>query len=164
MSARPWYREPMLALVLGLPASAVVAGIATVVIAVQSSGDAGDPRVRRVAQVQTADLQMDRAAARQGLATVATLTPEGVVTLTLQAGEWRGDALQLSLRHVTDEGRDRELRLFAAGDAVYAGLLPAALPPGAYNAELVPDEGGWRLVGRLEDGGTRLTLAPALPR
>ena len=34
-TGRPWWREPMMWLVLGGPAAVVVAGIATVVIAVQ---------------------------------------------------------------------------------------------------------------------------------
>lgn len=162
MSARPWYREPMLALVVGLPAAAVVAGVATVVIAVHSSGDTGDPRVRRVAQVQTTDLELDRAAARLGLTPALAVTPDGVVTVTLQAGQWQGDTLQLTLRHGTDPARDRKVLLSRAGESSYAGLLPAALAAGAYNVELAPRDGGWRVVGRLEDGESRLRLAPAL--
>lgn len=33
---RPWYREPLMWLVLGLPATVVVAGLATLAIAVQN--------------------------------------------------------------------------------------------------------------------------------
>jgi hypothetical protein len=162
MSARPWYREPMLALVIGLPAAAVVAGIATVVLAVQSSGDTGDPRVRRVAQVQTTDLAMDREAARLGLAPALAIAPDGVVTVAFQGGQLQGDTLQLTLRHGTDPARDREVLLSRAGEYGYAGLLPAALAAGAYNVELAPRDGGWRVVGRLEDGESRLRLAPAV--
>jgi hypothetical protein len=162
MSARPWFREPMLALVIGLPAAAVVAGIATVVIAARSSGDTGDPRVTRVAQVQTTDLVMDRAAARSRLSAVATIAPDGVVSLTPAAGPWPASTLRLTLRHGTDAARDRELLLTRADGVVHVGVLPGPLPAGAYNAELVPAEGGWRLVGRLEDGGTGLRLEPAV--
>jgi hypothetical protein len=164
MSARPWYREPMLALVIGLPTAAVIASLATVVIAARSSGDAGDPRVTRVAQVQTADLAVDRAAARAGLTAVVTFTPDDAVVLAFRSGQWQGPALRLTLRHVTDGTRDRELPLHRAGNAGYVALLPGALPDGAYNAELTPEDGGWRLVGRLEDGAARLRLAPALER
>jgi hypothetical protein len=162
MSARPWYREPMLALVFGLPAAAVVAGVATVVIAAQSSGDAGDPRVTRVAQVQTADLELDRAAARARLAAVATLGPDGVVTLAFAPGSWDGAAVRLSLRHATDAARDRELTLYRVTEGRYAGLLPDSRAAGAYNAELLPETPDWRLVGRLQDGAASVALAPAL--
>lgn len=164
MSARPWYREPMLALVIGLPAAAVVASLVTIVIAARSSGDTGDPRVTRVAQVQTADLAADRAAAGSGLTAVVTIAPDGVVSLGFEREPRQGPALRLTLRHVTDGKRDRELLLHRVGSAGYAALLPGALPAGAYNAELAPEDGGWRLVGRLEDGAAGFRLAPALER
>lgn len=162
MNARPWYREPMLALVIALPAAAVVAGIATAVIAARSSGDAGDPRVRRVAQVQTTDLQRDTLAAELGFRARATFAADGVVSLAMQAGTWRGSALRVTLRHATDAARDRELLLYRAGGNGYAGLLPAPLPAGAYNVEVAPDAGGWRIVGRLEVGQSDVPLHPAV--
>ena len=67
MNTQPASREPMLFLVIALPAAAVAAGIATLVLAMGGAGDAGDARVRRVAQTQTADLAPDLAAARRGL-------------------------------------------------------------------------------------------------
>lgn len=161
MNARSWFREPMLALVIALPAAAVVAGIATVVIAARSSGDAGDPRVTRVAQVQTTDLQADAAAARLGLRARAAFAPDGVVSLAFQAGGWQGDALRVTLRHATDAARDFDLLLYR-GDGNYAGLLPAALPAGAYNVEVAPAAGGWRIVGRLEEGAAEARLHPAI--
>lgn len=41
---RPWYREPMLALVIGLPASAVLAGLLTLAIAISHDDGATDAR------------------------------------------------------------------------------------------------------------------------
>lgn len=161
MSARPWYREPMLALVWGLPLAAVVAGIATLVIAARTS-DTGDARVRRVAQTQTADLAPDRAAARLGLAADATVDAEGVVRVGLDAAQPGVDTLRLTFRHVTDPRRDREITLSRVEGASYAALLPEPLGAGAYNAELVPTDGVWRLVGRLEDGAAHTTLRPAV--
>lgn len=161
MSARPWYREPMLALVWGLPLAAVVAGIATLVIAARTS-DEGDARVRRVAQTQTADLAPDRAAARLGLAAVATLDGEGVVHVVLDAAQPGADTLLLSLRHGTDPRRDRDVTLSRVEGAQYAGLLSGPLLAGAYNAELAPADGDWRLVGRLEDGAARIALTAAV--
>jgi hypothetical protein len=161
MSARPWYREPMLALVWGLPFAAVVAGIATLVIAARTS-DEGDARVRRVAQTQTADLAPDRAAARLGLSAAVSFDAEGVVRVALDAAQPDEDTLRLSLRHGTDPRRDRVVTLSRVEGATYAGLFEAALEAGAYNAELTPADDAWRLVGRLEDGAVRVALAPAV--
>ena len=162
MSERPWYREPMLALVIGLPAAAVVAGFATLVLAMRGEDDVGDQRVRRVAQSQTADLGPDGAAARLGLRATATVDADGSVTLRFEDSSPGAPALELSLRHATDPRRDRAARLERAGDRAYAGRLDAPEVAGDYNAELAPPGAPWRLVGRLEAGSGRLALAPAV--
>lgn len=160
MSARPWYREPMLALVIGLPTAAVVAGIATLVLA--AGGDAGDARVRRVSQTQTADLAPDHAAARLALAAEAVIDGNGAVTLRFGQAAPEAAALRLALRHGTVADRDSGARLVRAGDGVYVGRLESARAPGAYNVELAPESGDWRLVGRLAAGNSVTRLEPAL--
>jgi hypothetical protein len=162
MSARPWHREPMLALVIGLPAAAVVAGIATLVLA--AGGDAGDARVRRVSQTQTADLAPDRRAADIGLAGELTLDANGAVTLRLEGPPPAQPVLRLELRHATEADRDCGARLVHAGDGLFVGRLEAARGAGAYNAELAPEQVDWRLVGRLDPGSTRTRLVAALER
>ena len=65
---RPWFREPLVWLVIGLPAMVVVAGVWTLVVAARAGGaDSVPDTVRRTAQVQQADLGPDREAARLGL-------------------------------------------------------------------------------------------------
>ena len=160
MNARPWYREPMLALVIGLPAAAVVAGFATLVLA--AGGDAGDSRVRRVAQTQTADLAPDRAAARLALGAELALDGTGAVTLRFEDAAPADSVLRLELRHGTDAGRDSGARLVRAGEGLFIGRLEAARGIGAYNAELAPEDAGWRLVGRLDAQSARVRLEPAL--
>lgn len=163
MSPRPWYREPMLALVIGLPLTAVVAAIGTLVIAARGPGDAMDHAVRRVAQVQTTDLAPDRKAARQGLAATAVIDDAGAIRLQLRAAApLPADILLLTLRHATDPRRDRSAALAHLGGADYAGRLPAPRSPGAHNAVLEPADGNWRLVGRLAEGDQRINLQPAL--
>ena len=162
MSARPCYREPMLLLVIGLPAAAVIAGIATLILAASGAGDAGDHRVSRVAQAQTADLGPDGAAGRLALHAGAVLDADGFVTLRFEDASPDVPSLDLSLRHATDPRRDRAVRLQRAGERVYAGRLDERRASGDYNAELVPPGAEWRLVGRLEAGSRRLALEPAI--
>jgi hypothetical protein len=160
MTAKPWYREPMLALVIGLPAAAVVAGFATLVLA--AGGDGGDARVRRVAQTQTADLAPDHAAARLALDAEVVLDAYGAVTLRFGPAAPADAELRLELRHGTVAGRDSGARLVRAGDGVYVGRLERDREPGAYNVELAPESSNWRLVGRLEAQDARFRLEPAL--
>jgi len=160
MSARPWYREPMLALVIGLPAAAVVAGFATLGLAM--GGDTGDPRVRRVAQTQTANLAPDHAAARLALGADLALDGNGAVTLRFVDAAPDETLLRLELRHGTDARRDCSARLVHAGDGVFVGRLETVRSAGPYNAELAPEDGDWRLVGRLEAQSPRVRLEAAL--
>ncbi len=101
MSARPWYREPMLALVIGLPAAAVVAGIRDA-RARRWAATRAMPRVRRVAQTQTANLAPDHAAARLALGAELALDGNGAVTLRFEIRRPQESVLRLELRHGTD--------------------------------------------------------------
>jgi hypothetical protein len=152
----------MLYLVVGLPAAAVLASFATLVLAMGGAGDAGDTRVRRVAQTQTADLAPDVAAARLALRGDVRADDNGAVTLRFEAAAPDEPVLQLALRHAAVPDRDRHARLVRAGEGLYLGRLDAARAPGAYNVELAPEGSGWRLVGRIEPGRSTLTLGPAL--
>lgn len=162
MSARPWYREPMLALVIGLPLAAVVASIATLVIAARGAGDTMDRGVRRVAQAQTADLTPDHEAARLGIGAIVMLDANGFITLRFDSGGAPAERLILTLRHATDPGRDRVVTLEPRSESQFAGRLPASRAAGAYNLTLAPADGRWRLVGRLDAGASRVTLRAAL--
>jgi hypothetical protein len=125
-------------------------------------GDAGDSRVRRVAQTQTTDLAPDLAAARLALRGDVRAGDNGAVTLRFEAAAPEEPVLQLVLRHSAVPDRDRSARLVRAGEGLYLGRLDAARAPGAYNVELAPESDAWRLVGRIEPGGSALTLGPAL--
>lgn len=159
MRPRGAFREPMVWLVAGLPAAAVLAGIATIVLAVGS--DAGDARVRRIAQTQTTDLAPDQEAARRALRGELRLDGEAV-RLALTGEATQAPGLQLVLRHALDPARDREARLVRAGEGLYLGRLDGPRASGAYNAELAPEGGEWRLVGRLEPAAVSTGLAPKL--
>ena len=162
MKTQPARREPMLFLVIGLPAAAVVAGIATLVLALGGDGDTGDARVRRVAQTQTTDLAPDLAASRLALRGEAKLDGNGAVRLRFGGPAPAAAVLQLTLRHAAGPERDRSARLVRAGEGLYLGRLDAPRAAGAYNAELAPESGDWRLVGRLEPSQVVLELQPAL--
>ena len=162
MSTQPARREPMLFLVIALPAAAVIASVATLILAMSGADDSDDSRVRRVAQAQTTDLAPDLAAARLALHGLASADANGAVSLRFDDHEPAAAVLQLTLRHAVNPAQDLAARLVRAGGGLYLGRLDAPRMPGAYNAELVPAEGGWRLVGRFEPAAAVLELRPAL--
>lgn len=159
---RPWYREPMLWLVIGLPASAVIAGTGTLLIALNSGGnDAVPDVVQRTLQIQNADLGADRRALQLGL--------HGELKLDLETGAVEAEvagltdappSLSLRLQHAGRASRDVEVRLVRAGER-WLGRLPS--PQGqAWNIELGPEDRSWRIGGRLDPGAHRSDLIPLL--
>lgn len=155
----PW-RNPMVWLMLALPASAVVAGISTVVIAVRAGGsDAIPDHVRRTAQIQTTELGPDERAAARKLSLVLS-AGDGTVSLLPVTGDAdRKQPLQLALRHPTRAAEDVVLTLAptAAGWEA-AHTLDAAHD---WNVQASDADGTWRVLARLPAGQRGVLLRPA---
>ena len=158
---KPFWKTPLMWLVIGLPLASVVAGVALVVIAVRSGGaDAVPDEVRRMSQVQTTDLALDEQARALRLSAVVRLA-DGVVEVIPVTGDFRRQApLQMLLQHPT-----------RAADDVRIDLAPSAAGWRAERAvddghdwivQLVSPEDGWRLHGRLPKQQHATHLSPAL--
>lgn len=160
---RPWFREPMLWLVLALPFSVVVAGFVTLGLATRSgSFDAVPDPVQRVGKAQTVDLGPDRMAAGLGLAGELRLAADTeaieLVAPDLPAADAR---LRLVLSHPSEAREDLSIDLLALGHGRFAARL--AVPRDhPWNLHLSPPDGRWRLQGRLDAGALSAALAPAL--
>lgn len=145
---RPWYREPWPWFLISLPATAVIAGLATVWIAYQSA----DGLV--VGDYYKAGLAINQALARddaaRALALTATLQREdGALGLTLTGNlQSFPDRLELALAHPTRQGQDQRLTLSHAGGGHYRTLLPA-MAAGKWHAQLADSASTWRLSGVL---------------
>lgn len=158
---RPFWREPMVWLVVGLPLASVIAGVGLVVVAVRSGGaDTVTDKVQRVAQIQTADLGPDSAAAQRKLSAVLRVE-QGLVEVIPVSGDFdRNLPLRLNLVHPAMAAEDRAI-----------DLAPSQL---GWRAELEWDEshdwrlqlsaqdGAWRLQGRLPREQRAARLAPSL--
>ena len=159
---RPWWR-PELWLVVGIPLLTILGGLWTLYAA---SGDLSDDgahaEVRRTAQVQTADLAPDLAAARAGLsAQLQVDRARGEVRVQLPRGIGARDALDLQFLHGLQAGRDLRARL-----QPHEGAWTAKLAPDAgtrWRVVLADGDRQWRLVGTLPRGAASLALQPALP-
>ena len=158
--SRPGWREPLVWLVFGIPAIAVVALVWMVFIAAgPGSTDSVDPDVRRTAQIQTVDMSPDQAAAKLGLAALLRIDGEAVEIVPLHAGFDTARPLQLILQHPARQDRDRALVLkpSAAGWRVEAAKLDRVHD---WNLQLTQQGGNWRLKGRLPRGQLATRLQP----
>lgn len=146
--AGPWYRDrwPWL-LILG-PAIVVVAGIATLVIAVRSDdGLVADDYYKRGLAINQVLERVERAASL-GLSARVVVGPDGRAVVTLEGGggdpRARPPSLRLRLAHPTRAGEDRTAMLVRATDTRYEGRLPP-LTGGRWLVIVESDL--WRLPG-----------------
>jgi len=159
---RPWFREPMVWMMIGLPLCAVVAGTSTLMIALNSgSTDAVPDVVTRTLQIQNANLDADRRAIELGLSGRLTIDAEtGAVQVQLDGLESLPPRLKLQLLHAGRASRDLQVPLVRGNDAWHGRVLNAAGQ--AWNIELSAEDTSWRVGGRLDPGAVDSALAPLL--
>ncbi|HQS99718.1 MAG: hypothetical protein B7Y26_10950 [Hydrogenophilales bacterium 16-64-46] len=159
---KPWYREPWPWFLASLPATAVVAGLATVWIAATNSDGlvVGDYYKAGLAINQT--LARDEAArAMQLLATLRETDGALSLSLTGDLPAWP-EQLKLTLAHPTRPGMDQTLILHHAGAGQYRVPQPL-MPAGKWHVQLVDPRGSWRLAGVLHtpfDPAATLAASP----
>ncbi len=156
---RPWHREPMLWLVIAIPALTVVGGLTTVVIAHRHSDTVVADEFRKEGLAINRDPARDQAARRFGVS--ATVTAAGG---TLSVALERGTApppgeLLVILSHATRAERDQLVALRPDTDGRYAAPL-APLARGHWYLEVSPADRSWRLTGEFVDEPGTLALRP----
>lgn len=161
-SSKPWYREPWPWFLISLPATAVIAGVATVWIAMTSADGlvVGDYYKAGLAINQT----LERDDAARALALSATLQREqGSLSLILKSQlKTPPDQLVLTLAHPTRPGMDQTLQFSHAGNGHYRAALPT-LNAGKWHAQLTDADARWRVSGVLHspfDAPATLAAAP----
>ena len=157
----PW-RMPIVWLVIALPAAVVIASIGLIFIASGDGNDVVRDEVQRTAQIQTADLGPDAVAAEQKLSAIVRTDIEGgfVEVLPVSGTFDHAAALRLTLAHPADAGRDVVLML-APGELGWR--VDARLDDSHdWKVQLGPEDGHWRLQGRLPKGQQATNLRPSL--
>ncbi len=157
---RPFWREPMMWLVLGLPAASVVAGVILVSLAARDSSDSVGDVVTRTAQIQVSDLSPDARARDLRLSAIVRVD-EGFLEVLPVTGDFeRGQPLRLVLRHPALAASDLELRAEPADNGWRAEVeLPLDHD---WKLEVMPEGMPWRLQGRLPAGQRAAHVKPAL--
>ena len=165
-----WYRNPLVWMMIALPACSVVAGISTVVIAFRVfDGVVVDDYYARGKAINVT-IERDVAAQRRGLAAVASLTPEvdatgGAAPTSVEVTVSALDVaalpavLKLAFLHATHGGADAQVELARSASGLYRAALPP-LAPGKYHLQIEAED--WRIVGALRQPAERTTsLGPA---
>lgn len=159
----PW-RQPMVWLVIALPAAVVIAGIRMLLIAGDDGAiDTSTDQVQRMAQVQTTDLGPDAVASAGNFSAIVRFDRElELVEVLPVSGDFdRAAPLRLHLAHPARADQDITLVL-APGEL---GWRTDASIDGSHdwNVRLGPEDARWRLQGRLPRGQLATNLRPRLP-
>ena len=145
---RAWYREFWVWVVIALPAAAVVAGVATVVIANTNPDSLVVDDFQKVGLVARRESASDREAQARGLlATVSIDRASGEIALRLD-GETQADVLSFSLHHATRRDFDRTTRLARDTTGLYRGNIGGDLD-GRWYVQIASGEEAWRMTGAL---------------
>ena len=146
-SSRPsrWHREPLVWMVLAIPAAAVVAGAVMLVLAIATwDGLVADDWYKRGMQINRS-LARDDEAARLGLAATVAFPAPGVVEVRINGASAAPEVerLNLGFSRAGRAGGDVRVRMNPVAEGVWRGALPG-LPPGKWYLELGNER--WRLT------------------
>lgn len=156
----PATNNPVLYAVIGIPLATVVAGFATLYVAVQSNGYELPTEYAWEGAALDADLERAQAARDQGLMFDLRIMPSGRIEAQLQSltSSPLPTRLQLTLTHATLPALD-QTRVLTYVDTVEGRYIAdgSPLPEGAWWVEVAHDS-EWRLRGKLGSTFDRLQL------
>lgn len=137
----PWYKEPWPWILMAPPAAAVLAGIATLWIAVVGAdGLVAEDYYRQGLGINKVIAREERARTL-GIAAQIEMG-EGRIRVRLDGAA--PEALFAHLAHRTRAGYDQRLRLARVADAYEAEVAPLA--PGGWRVSIEDPQGSWRIV------------------
>lgn len=146
----PWYKQFWPWFIMALPASAVVAGIITIFIAVNNPDGLVKDDYYKAGLGINRTLEREQNAANLGLSAAAEWQPrQQQVSLQLVALKpVNSERLLLNLIHPTRSGQDMQIPLLHQGNGQYTGLLAEAPQAGNWYLFITPEDESWRLNGR----------------
>jgi hypothetical protein len=139
--SKPWYREGWPWLLMAGPASVLVAGAATIWIAIASADGLVAEDYYKQGLAINRVLAREETARRLGRTARVDLTSDIVVELQGAKPE----ALFVHLVHATRAGYDVRLRLAPTATGAYAAGLPP-MPPGRWRIVIEDPRGTWRIL------------------
>ncbi len=148
---KPWYAQFWPWFLISLPATAVVAGLITLQLAIDTNDGLVSDDYYKEGLAVNKDLAKDALTRQLGLEAYASFDPktrELGVTLRQRDGT-PIEALTLDLIHPTRAHHDLHITMTAQGQGRFITKLPAVIPTAYWHIRLSPPDGSWRLENRL---------------
>ena len=148
---KPWYKQPLVWLVIAFPAAAVIGGISLLILSLNlDTAVVVDDYYKRGKEINRV-LTRDKKARELGIRGVSIYSSENnMISVTLASAA--GDALEseevtLDLMHATRGGMDVSMPLSARTPGLYQASLEQSLVRGPWNVQVSTSE--WRVHGRI---------------
>lgn len=157
---KPWYRQFWPWFIIALPATAVIAGLTTLTIAIKNADDVVADNWYREGRAINRSLEAEQRARQYGIRAVVAMQPRGDWTVRLQSDTplpWP-ETLELMLRHPTQADKDILAHLSHRGNGEYG--TSDALLPGDWH--LVLRDTHWRLQQRVVLGDQPVEISATL--
>lgn len=143
--AVPWYREPWPWVLIALPLSAVIAGIATLVIAIKNQDGLVAEDYYKQGLAINRVLERESRAAALGLSAQAMIS-DNSIRIGLAGRADLPETVVVRFIHPTRAGEDRSIVLGTIANGWYEGVM-ADMAPGRWRVQMEDDQGMWRLTG-----------------
>lgn len=140
-----WYREPWPWILIGLPASAVVAGIVTLVIAVKNEDGLVAEDYYKQGLAINRVIEREARAAQIGLQAHMLVAGRNVRIHLDGSGSLPG-RIVVRFVHPTRAGEDQEITLVSVTPGWYEAVLPD-LAQGRWRLQIEDADTTWRLTG-----------------
>ena len=146
---KPWYRQFWPWFLIALPASTIVGGIITIVIAVQTADPLVVDDYYKEGLAINQDLDRDRRARELGVTAQVHIAPAGDIQVKLDSRMAHAyPALTVRLLHATRAEEDRVLQALIGADQRYH-VKTDDLPAGRWHLQIEPPDREWRLTRKL---------------
>ncbi len=147
----PWYKQFWPWFLMALPATAVIGGIITIVIAMTNPDGLVKDDYYKAGLGINRTLAREQQAANLGLSAIGEWQPQlQQVSMQLTASRpVKSERLLLNLIHPTRSGLDIRVPLLSQGNGLYKGLLAQTPAAGNWYLIITPEDESWRLNGRV---------------
>lgn len=146
----PWFKQPLVWLVIFFPAAAVIAGLITLAIAINvDDGVVVDDYYKKGKEINLV-LTRDKQALALGLKGKSVYTPSTqhmLITVDSTKQTTLPDTIRLQLLHTTRGKIDIDIETSSAKPGYFDIALPAALAKGSWIVQVGTPE--WRIHGRI---------------
>lgn len=158
LTSTPWYKLPIVWLMIAIPASSIVLGLALVLIAFDNADDVVADDWYKQGRSINRDLNIEAVAQRFGISVDFELNDEDTrAHLHAKTPIAWPEKIELALRHPTFAKEDKVLELAHQGDGLYVG--EAAHYNGRDSiATITPDNKYWRLQHRVSVSSGKATV------